>query len=467
VSEYFDMTQLSDVTEIEVLSHGNVMEPMVITLDADMEMYEGVLVEIQNITVDDPDLGFGEWSVFAGTDTLAIDDAADYFYTPLEGEALSSIIGVLDYSHDAFKIQPRLAIDVQTATTGDYFVDSELTRIQAIQQVRYSDLMPKYSSLDSSVWFADTSYYHEEWTDTTIVTVRGIVTMPTGLSYAGNGIKFIVQDVNGGPWSSILSYNPDSTAYPVLFEGDLIEMQGRILEFDTHEGTHASNMTELWITSEIEIIDIGLAVPEEPVVATGDLRWPTSAEQWGNVVVKVQEADIVELNPTNFDIMVIDDGSGGVFVDDDSDSLSNYILPPVGSTYGEVRGWVYHHYGTYADSSTYKLVPLYESDLVLYINAIGDIIVPDGYALGNYPNPFNPTTNIAFRIPEAQQVQLVIYNQLGQVVTTLVDQSLNAGEYQVAWNGLTQNGRPVSSGLYFYRMIAGTQQMVGKMTYLK
>jgi len=467
--EYYDMTEIIDVTELEILSTGNEMEPLVVTLGGDMEMYEGCLIELQNVSVAEEANDFGEWIVTDATNMhiVKVDDAADYFYTPVLNEELSSIVGVLDYSFGDYKLQPRLAIDVQTATAGIAFATSQLTRIQAIQQVRYSDLMPKYSPLDSSVFFNDTSYYNEEWTDTLIVTVQGIVTMPTGLSYAGNGIKFIVQDVNGGPWSSILSYNPDSTAYPVLFEGDLIEMQGRILEFDTHEGTHASNMTELWITSEIELLDIGLEVPEEPVVATGDLRWPTEAEQWGNVVVKVEDAMITELNPTNFDIMVIDDGSGGVFVDDDSDSLSSYILPPVGSLYDEVRGWVYHHYGTYDDSSTYKLVPLYESDMVLNTTAIDNAVVPEGYALGNYPNPFNPTTNIAFRIPDAQQVQIVIYNQLGQYVTTLVDQSMQAGEYQVAWNGLTANGRPVASGLYFYRMVAGSEQMVGKMTYLK
>ena len=459
VDEYYDLTEIIDVTEFEVLSSGNTMEPLVVNLMLDMEIYEGVLIEIQNVTVVDPDLGYGEWSVSDGTTEIVLDDAADYFYTPVAGEVLSSIVGVLDYSFGVYKLLPRLAQDIQTA--------DGLTRIQAIQQVRYSDLMPKYSSLDSSVWFADTSYYHEEWTDTTIVTVKGIVTMPTGLSYAGNGIKFILQDVNGGPWSSILSYNPDSTAYPVLFEGDLIQLSGRILEFDTHEGTHTANMTELWITTEIDILDIGLAVPEEPVVSTGDLRWPTTAEQWGNVVVKVQDAAITELNPTNFDIMVIDDGSGGVFVDDDSDSLSNYILPPTGSVFDEVRGWVYHHYGTYEDSSTYKLVPLYESDLILNTESIDRVEVPEGYALGNYPNPFNPTTNISFRIPEALPVQLVIYNQLGQVVTSLVDQPMNAGEYKIVWNGLNAKGRPVSSGLYFYRLLAGSEQMVGKMTYLK
>jgi hypothetical protein len=48
-----------------------------------------------------------------------------------------------------------------------------------------------------------------------------------------------------------------------------------------------------------------------------------------------------------------------------------------------------------------------------------------------------------------------------------MDQSVSAGEYEVPWKGLDAKGRPVSSGLYFYRLIAGTEQMVGKMTYLK
>ena len=459
VDEYFGMTEILDVTEFEILSSGNDMEPLLVTLGGDMEMYEGVLIEIQDVFVSNPDLGFGEWSVSDGTNEQVIDDAADYFYTPIQDEALSSIVGVLDYSFDVFKIEPRLALDVQTA--------DGLTRIQAIQQVRYSDLLPHYTALDSILYFDDTSYYDEEFTDTMIVTVQGIVTMPTGLSYAGAGVKFILQDVNGGPWSSILSYSPDSTTFPVLFEGDLVELTCRISEFVTVEGPSTSNMTELWITAEAEILDIGLPVPTEPVVATGDLRWPTTAEQWGNVVVKVENATILENWPTAFDILSIDDGSGAVLVDDDSDSLSNYIQPPIGSVFDEVRGWVYHHYGSYSDSSTYKLVPLYESDLLLNTDAIDNLVVPEGYALGNYPNPFNPTTTIAYRIPAAQSVQLVIYNQIGQYVTTLVDQPMNAGEYQVNWNGLDSKGRPVSSGLYFYRMVAGSEQLVGKMTYLK
>ncbi|MCF7807283.1 MAG: T9SS type A sorting domain-containing protein [Candidatus Marinimicrobia bacterium] len=461
VAEYFDMTEILDVTAFELLSTGQTIEPITITLDEDMERFEGCLVKVTGINVSNPDLGYGEWSISDGTDTLRVDDAADYYYTPIANEALASITGIMDYSFGDFKIQPRLARDISTA--------DGLTRIQAIQQVNYSDLLPRLDGVDPIPSFSDTSYFDEAFTDTMIVTVKGIVTMPTGLSYAGNGIKFILQDVNGGPWSSILSYHPDSTAYPVLFEGDLVQMQGRISEFVTTEGSSRSNMTELWITSEIQLLDIGLPVPEEPVVATGDLRWPTTAEQWGNVVVKVEDAKIIKNNPTNFDILLIDDGSGGVLVDDDSDSLDAgaYIQPPAGTTYESVRGWVYHHYGTYADSSTYKLVPLYKSDFLLSTVSVDNVVTPEDFALSNYPNPFNPTTTIAFRIPETQKVQLVVYNQLGQHVITLVDKSLSAGSYDVSWNGLDASGQAVSSGLYFYRLVSGETQLVGKMTYLK
>ncbi|MCF7823416.1 MAG: T9SS type A sorting domain-containing protein [Candidatus Marinimicrobia bacterium] len=459
VEEYYDMTELVDVSAYEVLSTGHHVEPMIIALDADMEQYEGCLVRIENVVVDNPDLGYGEWSVSDGTNTMVIDDAADYFYSHPAGETLASVTGILDYSHSAFKIQPRLAIDIPMA--------NGFTRIQAIQQVNYSDLLPHYKELDNSLYFRDTSYYFAGWTDSLEVTVEGLVTMPTGLSYAGAGVKFIFQDASGGPWSSILCYDPDSLTFPTLREGYKIQATGYISEFTTPSDDGAASMTEFFITQDIEVVAINQDLPTEPLVNTGDLRWPTTAEQWGNVVVRVENARIIENNPTDFDILAIDDGSGIVYVDDDSDSLANYIQPPAGSKYDIVRGWVYHHYGEYSDSTTYKLVPLYVRDLILNTVSAEERILPDTYAIHNYPNPFNPSTNIRFSIPEANTVQLLIYNQLGQLVATLVDESLNAGEYEIAWRGMDSRGMQLASGLYFYRLIAGDTQLVGKMTYLK
>lgn len=74
----------------------------------------------------------------------------------------------------------------------------------------------------------------------------------------------------------------------------------------------------------------------------------------------------------------------------------------------------------------------------------------------NYPNPFNPSTAISFVIPEAAQVMLQIYDVRGQLVKTLVDRMLAAGRHEVIWHGDNASGQPVASGVYFYRMQAGS-----------
>lgn len=79
--------------------------------------------------------------------------------------------------------------------------------------------------------------------------------------------------------------------------------------------------------------------------------------------------------------------------------------------------------------------------------------VPDKYELSqNYPNPFNPWTLISYAIPEAGDVELVIYNISGKIVTRLVKTNQPAGKYQVVWNGCDESGNRVSSGIYYYQL---------------
>ena len=94
--------------------------------------------------------------------------------------------------------------------------------------------------------------------------------------------------------------------------------------------------------------------------------------------------------------------------------------------------------------------------------------LPEVYALGfNYPNPFNPETTIKYALPQASDVELVIYNSLGQVVRTLVNERQGAGRYAFTWDAANDRGQAVSSGIYLYRLQAGEFAKVRKMLLLK
>jgi hypothetical protein len=85
----------------------------------------------------------------------------------------------------------------------------------------------------------------------------------------------------------------------------------------------------------------------------------------------------------------------------------------------------------------------------------------------NYPNPFNPTTTIRFSLADREHVVLAIYDVRGSRVRTLIDEPRTAGEYHVEWNGENDSGVRVSSGVYFYRLVAGNFQATKKMVLLK
>ena len=94
--------------------------------------------------------------------------------------------------------------------------------------------------------------------------------------------------------------------------------------------------------------------------------------------------------------------------------------------------------------------------------------VPTDYALNqNYPNPFNPTTEIRYAIPKSANVTISIYNVFGQKVRTLVAGHKLAGYYVATWDGRADNGREVSSGIYFYEIHAGKFTATKKMTLMR
>ena len=93
---------------------------------------------------------------------------------------------------------------------------------------------------------------------------------------------------------------------------------------------------------------------------------------------------------------------------------------------------------------------------------------PDTFGIGgNFPNPFDELTTIEYSLHEPSQVQLVVYNSIGQALRTLVDEYQFEGEQQVTWDATGDDGRGAASGVYLYRLTTPTASANGKMLLMK
>jgi hypothetical protein len=110
--------------------------------------------------------------------------------------------------------------------------------------------------------------------------------------------------------------------------------------------------------------------------------------------------------------------------------------------------------------------PAKDSDIK---NTSGNITTPpkEFELYTNFPNPFNPATTIKYALKEDTKVSLIIYNMLGQEVRNLVDESQTAGLREVVWDSKNDMGQQVASGVYIYRIVAGSYIQTRRMVLLK
>ena len=108
----------------------------------------------------------------------------------------------------------------------------------------------------------------------------------------------------------------------------------------------------------------------------------------------------------------------------------------------------------------------YESEAIesyFEYNSTDDNLMIKNEIVGNYPNPFNPTTTIQFTISENRETtEIVVYNSKGQRINTLINAKIPAGEHSVIWNGTDSSGRKVTSGIYYYRLNIGGKTVDSK-----
>ncbi len=113
-------------------------------------------------------------------------------------------------------------------------------------------------------------------------------------------------------------------------------------------------------------------------------------------------------------------------------------------------------------------VAMYTLEEALDVDNAGETIVPRGIELlQNYPNPFNPSTTIRFGLSEQGRVRLVVQNVLGQEVRRLIDGELSAGAHEVQWDGRSEAGVEVASGVYVYRLVTPEGEASRKMVLMR
>ncbi|QDA32426.1 hypothetical protein FH039_07455 [Thermococcus indicus] len=290
VLESNGLTEIGYVSSI-VKADGIVLEtpkPVVLKSgDVAQEQWESVLVEVRDVRVTDPDLGYGEWEVDDGTGPVRVDDLM-YGYTPEADQNLAYVIGVVYYSYGNFKIEPRDAEDV--------VLNLSIHEIQS-------------NTTDEGA-----SIYEDKG-----VATEGVVT-------ATDSRGFFIQ--NGtGPWSGIYVYLGTS---PKVSRGDYVRIVGTVDEY--------FGMTEIKTDSE-NVVILGTAdVPAPVVLPTGNV----SQEKWEGVLVEVRDVRVTDPDLGHGE-WEVDDGSGPVRIDD---KLYDYS-PGHRSKYVYIRGIVWYSYGSF------------------------------------------------------------------------------------------------------------------------
>ncbi len=311
------------------------------------------------------------------------------------------------------------------------------------------------------------------------VTVKGIVQAdttdyPAEIDHENSSTKTpyaYMQDA-AAPWHGIMLYGPTADE---LRRGDSVSVTGVVSMY--------SGMTEITVDT-FTVINSGNQL-HAPVKLKTEIigqraMADTLARMWQGVLAEYDSVYITNNNPDSsasysitlpngsFREYFVNDGSGNTRVDDDgsntysvdpNDTLYGFHIMPRGAFIKGLIGVIKYK------NSEYKIEPRTNSDFIGEVDAVRQLKSPTPSSfslLQNYPNPFNPTTTIRYSLPRESMVTLRIYNVLGQEVTTIVNQHQVAGNYTATFDAAR-----FASGVYFYRLSAGSFNQVKKMLLLK
>ncbi|SVA68971.1 uncharacterized protein METZ01_LOCUS121825 [marine metagenome] len=161
-------------------------------------------------------------------------------------------------------------------------------------------------------------------------------------------------------------------------------------------------------------------------------------------------------------------GNDNITVTGISGPDGNYWIPCMGSVYIEIIAEGYDTLVTNMEVSGDSLHNFYMNERENQLSVNPNVEIPNQLILHhNYPNPFNPVTTLRYDLPENAIVSITIYDKMGRIVKTMVNDDQTAGYKSIQWNATNDAGQPVSAGLYLYRIYAGEFVQTKKMVLLK
>lgn len=260
-----------------------------------------------------------------------------------------------------------------------------------------------------------------------------------------------------GPWSEPRSVTIDTTEAPTFPLADWYQTTGD--QFLTNQLDNA-----LVVGDEIIIADefMFLGTVRTPLITLSELQASPSAmfHTWKQATVRVTHPDPITTVEVavfdEFDVLLSSSGlHSGIGVHDVTADLT-----------GLTNNSIYLLIQMTAGSTPSIHSILVKGDENGPVTGIQDS--PPPFSLEqNFPNPFNPSTSIAFAISERAGVHLAIYDVTGRHVATLLDERRGPGRWLVDWDGKSKSGNPVASGVYYYRLRLGDQSVTRKMVVIR
>ena len=246
-------------------------------------------------------------------------------------------------------------------------------------------------------------------------------------------IVMMIDIILGTTTARLTSFDPNEIAYVDL----------------KSDYTHSRLNLEIEYNGPIRGMEFELTYDSELI----DIQTPYLIDFQGNVMIS---SNMINENTKK---VIVSDMKGGTI----KPNGKAYLSIPV-----EFKGSNYDIAQVQIDNMN---IAGFVGDLIDYVarSANSEVkLIPHDFSLQqNFPNPFNPSTEIRFDLPEEGQVELSVFNMQGQKVKTLQSGTMTPGYHTTIWNGTNENGSKVSTGMYFYFIRTNKFQAVRKMLFLK